>query len=435
MVASLVLADPRFALAWLGREHRALGAEAYVAACGRLQQARDRDPQIAQRYDIACGNLDVTSLLYGQGNAVSGDWVGQSSDLLDEVGAIAVVKKTNYWRLALRNSAHFHPLATRVWREFHVQAITDALAASRMQGAEQLERFEQAFAESAFGDHFLQDSFAAGHMGFNRPASSASAAKAFHDEWNERGRRIVNRRGDTWVTYGDGRLANPESKAARAHVLAACTESTYAVLVAFVLGERDPAPDLEVWSRVPFTIDDQELLPTLEAMFSESETLERPRALPLLAVKRPAVKDGVLAGWSAFTMSFDDAEHPVGSLVFGGDLVIPRVGARVEAGAGIAFEDDLENLGFAVDAGVVVPIALSFDGLFSHELDLGALLVIRDGVGAVARLGYRVNLEAGDWLLRPEVGPAYDIGTSELGFYVSFGIGKTTSAAGGGGFF
>jgi hypothetical protein len=121
--------------------------------------------------------------------------------------------------------------------------------------------------------------------------------------------------------------------------------------------------------------------------------------------------------------------------VFGGDLLIPRIGTRFEAGAGIAFENDANNLRFAADGGFVKRVGLSVDGLISHELDLGALVIVGGDVDVIARLSYRLNLEAGHWMLRPEVGPAYDIRATELGFYVGFGVLRTLSAAGGGGFY
>lgn len=434
-VFALTLLASREALGWAGREHRAIGTEAYIAACERLADRANRDEQTAQRYSVACSNLQVTALLYGQGSAVSGDWVSEPNELVSATGAIRALKRTNYYRLALTNSAHFHPLATREWRDFHSLAIATALAASRMQGAEQIQGFEQAFTESAFGDHFLQDCFAAGHMGFNRPASSAGASKVFHDEWNARGRRVTNRRGETWFTNGDGRLDTPANRDARRRVIAATTSSVYAVLVAFIFGERDPAADFAVWQEVPYTIDDQELLPAVEALFGGSETLARPGALPLLAVKRPASKDGVLGAWSSFALAFGHDDHAIGSLVFGGDLLIPRIGVRAEVGGGIAFEDELDAVRFAVDAGVVRRFGLSFDGLISHEVDVGALVTIGSDVDAVVRASYRVNIEAAEWLLRPEIGPAVDIASQEAGLYVGFGILKVLNAAGGGGFY
>lgn len=435
LLATIWLATPRDAAAWRMAEHRAIGTESYRAACALLASAKDRDAKTAHRYEVACGNLDTTAFLYGQGTSVSGDFISEPGELVSALGASTATSRRNYYRLALTNGAHFHPLATREWREIHTRAIAGALAASRKVGVEQLAAFEEAFADSAFADHFLQDSFAAGHMGFDRPGSSAAASKVFHDEWNERGRRVINRRGQAWTTYGDGRLDIPGNRDGRARVVTASTYSVYGVLAAFVLGERDPEPDYEVWREVPFTIDDEELLPTFESLFRESETLERPTQLPLLAVKRPAVKDGVLGAWSAFTMSFQDDHHPIGVLVFGGDLVLPFVGVRIEAGAGIGFQEEMSNPRFGADAGFVQGLGLSLDGLVSHEIDLGALIVIGSDSNVVAHIGYRLNIEAGDWLLRGELGPAYDIAETEFGFYAALGLAKTMSAAGGGGFY
>lgn len=423
------------AWAWRSREHRALGTEAYIAVCKRLEALEDRDAATAQRFEIACNNLDVQALLYGQACNVSGDFAGEPGDMLSALGAGIITKRSNYLLLALTNGAHFHPIATREWRHYHQLAITEAVAAAKKQGAAQLAAFEEAFYDSAFGDHFLQDSFAAGHMGFNRHASSAAAAKAFHDEWNERGRMITNRKGEKWRTYGDDRLDRPESADARAHVLAATTESVYGVIATFVLGEYDPAADFAVWNEVPFTIEDAELLPTFETLFAGSQVLERPVMLPLLSVKRPAVKDGILGAWTVFAMRFDDPDDPSGALLFGGDLIIPYLGVRAELGGGIGFQGSMTEPRFAVDAGFVRALGLGWSGLLSHELDLGALLLIGGDFDASLRLSYRGNIEAGDWLLRVELGPMLDIGEAEFGLFAGLGLLRVMGAAGGGGFF
>lgn len=434
VLATLLLATTP-AWAWRSREHRALGTEAYIDVCTRLEPFKDRDAATAQRFEIACKNLNVQALLYGQACNVSGDFAGSPGDMLTALGAGIITKRSNYLLLALTNGGHFHPIATREWRHYHQLALAGALAASKKQGAAQIAAFEEAFYDSAFGDHFLQDSFAAGHMGFNRHASSAAAAKGFHDEWNERGRMITNRKGEKWRTYGDNRLDRPENAAGRAHVLAATTASVYGVIATFVLGEYDPASDFAVWNEVPFTIEDAELLPTFETLFAGSQVLERPEMLPLLSVKRPAVKDGILGAWTVFAMRFDEPDHPTGALLFGGDLIIPRIGVRAELGGGVGFVGSMTEPAFAIDVGFVRPLALSWSGLLSHELDLGTLLMIGGDFDASLRLSYRGNIEAGDWLLRLEVGPMLDIGEGEFGLFAGLGILRVTGAAGGGGFF
>jgi hypothetical protein len=436
IVCAIVLAAPRDAVCWRMAEHRAIGAESYMAACKRLAAAKERDAGTRRRYEVACGNLNTTAFVYGQGTSVGGDFVSEPGELLSMLGASTATSRANYYRLALTNGAHFHPTATREWREIHKDAIEGALAASREVGVEQLQAFEVAFAESAFADHFLQDAFAAGHMGFDRPGSSVAASKVFHDEWNERGRRVANRRGDVWITYGDGYLDIPQNRDARRRVVAASTDSVYGVVAAFVLGARDPEADYEVWREVPLAIDDQELLPTFESLFRGSEVLTRPTMLPLLAVKRRAEKDGVLGAWSSFTMGFQDDDHPIGALVFGGDLLLPGLGTRVEVGVGLALEESARHVRFAADGGFVRGVALSFHGLVSHEIDVGVLVVASlADVDVVPRITYRLNVEAGDWLLRPEVGPAYDVSAGEFGFYVGVGILKVLGASGGGGFY
>lgn len=427
----LILA-PHVAFGWAGREHRALGAEAYLAACQRLAPVKDRDPDTAGRYAMACGNVNTQAFLYGQATAVSGDFLSDPKDFLTALGVSAVTSRRNYWALALTNVAHFHPLATREWRSFHADSVGEALAAAQLRGVQQIEGFEQAFYDSAFGDHFLQDSFAAGHMGFDRGASSATAAKAYHDEWNARGRWVSNRRGDVWKTYGDGRLDRAENRDGRAHVLAASTESVYGVLAAFVLATRDPAPDLAVWDEVAYTIEDPEILPALDKLFGESETLSRPELLPLVAVKRPAFKDGVVGVWTPVTVTFGATTRATGALVFGGDILVPPINTRLEAGVGVGFDDAFDAPRFAIDAGLVRPVTVSWSGLVSHEVDLGALILIGDSFDATLRLSYRPNLEAGDWLLRLDIGPAFTVEGQDWGLYTGIGISRLTGVAGGG---
>ena len=310
----------------------------------------------------------------------------------------------------------------------------NALAAAKLQGVAQIEGFEEAIYDSAFGDHFLQDSFASGHMGFNRPASSAAAAKVFHDEWNRRGRTVSNRRGEVWKTYGDGRLET-ENREGRMHLLAAATESVYAVLAAFVLGEYDPAADLAVWHEVVLRIEDPELVPNLESVFGASETFAAPRLLPLVAVKRQALKDGIVGAWTA---SRRRSKIPRTRAVRSCSEVTcssPGSGMRGSRRRHRVRRHPHGSPRFAVDAGLVKGLGLSWDGLLSHEVDLGALVLVGSDMDVTVRLSYRVNLEAGEWLLRLEAGPAFDLRDTEFGLYAALGIAKVLDAAGGGGFF
>jgi hypothetical protein len=58
---------------------------------------------------------------------------------------------------------------------------------------------------NSFADHFLQDSFAAGHMVVNRNVfASFTNNKALHDLYNRKGVEVANLQGETWRAYGDG---------------------------------------------------------------------------------------------------------------------------------------------------------------------------------------------------------------------------------------
>lgn len=64
-----------------------------------------------------------------------------------------------------------------------------------------------AFMYNAFADHFLEDSFASGHMIVNRTIFGGIINnKALHDFYNKTGLDVMNLDGDIWKTYGDHKL-------------------------------------------------------------------------------------------------------------------------------------------------------------------------------------------------------------------------------------
>ena len=183
-------------------------------------------------------------------------------------------------------------MSTQSWADYHGKAIDEALAGARGRWAgTTVRRFQLALQESAFANHFLQDSFAAGHMGFNRTASSAAASKSFHDAWNDRGRIVSDRNGDRWVTFGDGWLNRPENEGGRRHVQAAATMSVRNVLRAFVLGERDPEEELALWRALPFTIQAPETERRRDGAVFAQRRARRPPARPA-AQDNPAGAQG-----------------------------------------------------------------------------------------------------------------------------------------------
>ena len=186
--------------------------------------------------------------------------------------------------------------------------------------------------ESAFADHVLQDSFAAGHMGFNRRASSASAAKRFHDVWNVRGRVVFDRNGASWTTYGDGKLDDAENAAGRRHVIDAATLSVKDVLLTFVLGRRYPQEGLATWRALPFTIEAPELLVDAESLVRGRTTDADTAQTPLIATVLPARKNTV--GNAQIWTAGPFWDKPIVAAVANVELAIPVVPAQVSLGAG-----------------------------------------------------------------------------------------------------
>ncbi len=126
-------------------------------------------------------------------------------------------------------------------------------AAADEHGIDAIDAYDSAFYRNAFADHFLQDSHAAGHMGFNRSASSIAATTAYHGVWNARGRLVESR--DGALTYGDGLLKHAKNSEGRERVIQACANSAYSVVAAFVFGRRDADHELAAWRELPYLID------------------------------------------------------------------------------------------------------------------------------------------------------------------------------------
>ena len=438
------LASPSKAHAWASVEHQEIGRTAYLRACADLTATMTSrgasDPRVEARLQRVCGgSLPVLAKLYGDGTAIAGDFLGHPSEFLSQTGAWRFHSKKSYYLLALENSAHFNPTSTRSWAEYHQQAITYALTGAAGEGLTTVEQLQLALFESAFADHYLQDSFAAGHMGFNRAASSAAAAKSFHDAWNARGRVATDRAGDHWVTFGDGRLDDPANAEGKRHLMDAATLSIRGVLTAFVLGARVPEDELAVWQLLPFTVEAPELLADVAELFVPQEvtgaTEKTARELvPLQLTIRPAYKDLVATASFWSVGAFNAPGDPYLALVGGLELGIPFVPAQTYLGAGGTFQAPERKRAAVIDTGVLVPLGLSVAGLLSHQLNATGSWLIGNGFAAIVHLEYQLNVELGDLLLNLHAGLAEIFPQPRTGYYGAVGLGFVFSAAGGGAF-
>lgn len=109
----------------------------------------------------------------------------------------------DYVRLARINWDHFGHDARTAYNAGHLEALKVAIDGD----------LSHAYTLNAFADHFLEDSFSAGHLRTPRrrlhkdddPGFADLCAKYMHDEDNAIGLSVTNSRGDKWTCYGDKR--------------------------------------------------------------------------------------------------------------------------------------------------------------------------------------------------------------------------------------
>jgi hypothetical protein len=418
---------------WHYVEHLSLGNQSYRRACEHLRAevGTSTDEALRTRFEIACDNLAIVAQLYGQATALAGDRFGAPQDFLSTRTGWKAASRKEYYSLALANTTHFHPYAAREWRRYHQQAVTRAIDASKQLGLDAVDGLRVALVDAAFADHFLHDAFCAGHMGFNRAASSVAASLVFHDQWNRKGRVVRDRRGRSWKTYGDGHFHAAENADGRVHATDAATLSIEAVLRAFVLGTRDPKHEVEIWRSLPFVIDAPEL-PSLTDRILGVEEDESASALhPLEAINWPARKDRVFDISALVTRSRSSSTTT--ALLFGYHVSLPFVSAPIHLGAGAVLPRGTQSIHFAGQVSVTAPLGLTNGGMLDHHLSAGALWEVRyETVAGAIWAGYFVNIELGRNLVQLQVGPAFIAPEKELGVAASIGLARVLSAAGGG---
>ena len=106
-----------------------------------------------------------------------------------------------YARLALGTTAELNALGTYDW--FHLRALELAsrIAHSEVSAESRADAVRNALADEAFALHFLEDSFAAGHVAGNW--GNSAVRKGTHDYYNEHGVALDSWNGQKFVALGD----------------------------------------------------------------------------------------------------------------------------------------------------------------------------------------------------------------------------------------
>jgi hypothetical protein len=112
------------------------------------------------------------------------------------------------WRwvkLAANNGEHFQPQSYDAFKRY--QQAEPAVGEPDLSAI---------LGRHAFSMHFLEDSFAAGHIGLDRSAKKRGSwgarqdyGHAYHDDLNSNGQYVQNTGGESWYSYGDRNLCAP----------------------------------------------------------------------------------------------------------------------------------------------------------------------------------------------------------------------------------
>ncbi|RME25241.1 MAG: hypothetical protein D6798_09425, partial [Deltaproteobacteria bacterium] len=340
MIALLLVALCGPARAYDQDEHEEVGRISYAAACARLEASASPwdPPGQAERRALVCGHVDTQADLFGQMAALAGDHARAPDELRTAEGRRRLNSLQHFLWLALGNDTHFFPEAPRVWARWHQVALDEALQAATAEGLEQVATIDDAVLVTAFGAHFLHDSHASGHMGFDRASSSAGASHTFHDYWNRKGRTVRDRRGAQWVTYGDGQLDRDVAAAGRARMIETATLAIEDVLRTFVEGRVDPRRQVEVWERLPYELVDASTF-FVQGVLLPSVQASRDAIEPVDAFRRPARVSLAFETWFTTNRVVTDTDRiePLSGMLVGAGFAFPieSVPMRAYAGVGV----------------------------------------------------------------------------------------------------
>jgi hypothetical protein len=412
---------PPSARAWDYHEHFEIGRESYRCACAWLWAESDPTralPHVlaecplatnqSSKYlqdekalettakslvdDLVCAPEAVDAYIerYGQATALAGDHLAGPADFESLEGQRDTVSFVTYALRAVEDADHFHPIAPLKWRDEHLNALDLAETANRHLRARSVgtiavdsEAHRDLFHVlylNAFGDHFIQDSFVAGHMAMNRAATRPTAAQNYHDRINYKGRVVRDGAGHIWRTHGDGKLHWPHS--GKSEVLRASALSVYDTLRAFVTGRRSAAISLHV----------AELLPVEYCEGEGCDEVERSaRSSGTQGADQPLLRSAPNTRWVGLMLAHTSAKvtgapgieyrHAIGERGFLRNQLSAVTSFPI--GSSFAFRLDLafgvitpalrpsEATSLYLRAGPVIPLHASYGSALTFDLALG----------------------------------------------------------------
>lgn len=179
-----------------------------------------------------------------------------------------------YLKLAEVNFDHFLPNALIAYKAGHQVALETAQLAYQQKQNGNADKAEQlleiAYAQNAFANHYLSDSFAAGHIRTPRreidnqvhlPAIfNLFIANLMHNEDNRLGLNVVNEEGMSWVAYGDDYVFKKEAELQRFIILQTLQRSADSIYETFESGT------------IPINFSELRLVPMVEKIEQLNQT-------------------------------------------------------------------------------------------------------------------------------------------------------------------
>jgi len=161
------------------------------------------------------------------------------TDKIEDTAKFNRLTNGRYLALLLTNWDHFGSRAVTAYSAGHKTALQQALIAHQTQKQDDL---DLAYAMNAFADHYLSDLFSAGHIRTPRKELAAAfalgsmASNWMHDEDSGNGLLTQNKRGDTWVAYGDDHFSTDANAKNKSMVIEAVQRSADEIWDTFKTG-------------------------------------------------------------------------------------------------------------------------------------------------------------------------------------------------------
>ncbi|KAI5827931.1 fucose-specific lectin [Schizophyllum commune Tattone D] len=185
----------------------------------------------------------------------------------------------SYLGLARINWDHFGQDARSTYNAGHLLALQTAVNGD----------LSRAYTINAFADHFLEDSFSAGHLRTPRRGLHGTVdlfadmcAKAMHDEDCAIGLSVRNPAGQSWTCFGDKRALDSDGRENLRLAIAAVQASADEIHTAFRTRVIPPQSSYRAWTIAPTlasALGTQVLSPLFRYTNSSQTTVERRRVI------------------------------------------------------------------------------------------------------------------------------------------------------------